>query len=47
MNGGGGVVREDTGISDTWECGTPNRASRVGGGDEGGPKKMKTPPGKK
>ena len=36
VNGGGGVVREDTGISGTWECGTPNRASRVGGGDEGG-----------
>ena len=36
MNGGGGVVREDTGISDTWECGTPNRASRVGGGGGGG-----------
>ena len=36
VNGGGGVVREDTGISGTWECGTPNRASKVGGGDEGG-----------
>ena len=37
MNGGGGVVREDTGISGTlWECGTPNRASRVGEGGEGG-----------